>query len=122
MATSVKNETKRRSHGTAPHASPSRIGVQLSTDGEACPASIRAASFPVSTGGIPGQSSIDGSTRYVMKLWWLIEQGGAWSLLLLIPVLGLFWVFCDSPEREDMRAAARDAKRKEKEDQRLKSD
>ena len=55
-----------------------------------------------------------------MKIWWVIEQGGAWSLLLLLPVVAFFWVFCDTPDREEAREAARKARREEKEAQRLK--
>lgn len=54
-----------------------------------------------------------------MRIWWAVQTGGAWSFLLLIPVVGLLWVFCDTPQREEARQAARSAKQtknKEKDD------
>lgn len=61
-----------------------------------------------------------------MKAWWVVENGGAWSFLLLIPVVAMLWVFCDSPQKEEAREALRQArqaeKEKEKEAMRLKTD
>lgn len=60
---------------------------------------------------------MDGTMRYMMKIWWFIKQGGAWSLLLLIPLLGVICVFLDTPEAEERRAAVRDAKREAREEE-----
>lgn len=50
-----------------------------------------------------------------MKAWWVVQNGGAWSFLLLIPVVALLWVFCDTPQREEAREALRQARQAEKE-------
>ncbi len=57
-----------------------------------------------------------------MKLWWLVQNGGAWSFLLLIPLVGLLWVFCDTPAREEAREALWLAKQAEKEKEKEKEE
>lgn len=47
----------------------------------------------------------------------MVQNGGAWSFLLLIPVVALLWVFCDTPQREEAREALRQARQAEKDKQ-----
>eukprot|EP00903_Cladosiphon_okamuranus_P012704 g11878.t1 len=77
---------------------------------------IEAFLIDVLAGYIPAQVPSTNSARYVMKAWWVIQNGGAWSFLLLIPFVGLLWVFCDSPQREEAREARRQARQAEKEE------
>eukprot|EP00752_Nemacystus_decipiens_P005579 g5048.t1 len=69
----------------------------------------------VLAGYIPAQTPSTNSARYVMKAWWLVRNGGAWSFLLLIPIVALLWVFCDTPQKEETREALRQARLEEKE-------
>ncbi|CAM9301025.1 unnamed protein product, partial [Hapterophycus canaliculatus] len=64
----------------------------------------------VLAGFIPAQMPSTNFARYVMRIWWVIQNGGAWSFLLLVPVVGLLWVFCDTPQREEAREALRQAR------------
>lgn len=50
-----------------------------------------------------------------MKLWWIIRNGGRWSLLLIFPIIGLLWVIVDTPDWQEQREAVRKAKREERE-------
>ncbi|CAM9203515.1 unnamed protein product [Scytosiphon promiscuus] len=72
---------------------------------------IEAFLVDVLAGFIPARIPSTNSARYIMRIWWGIQNGGAWSFLLLIPVVGLLWVFCDTPQREEAREALRQSRR-----------
>ncbi|CAN0276855.1 unnamed protein product [Ectocarpus sp. 6 AP-2014] len=77
---------------------------------------MKAFLIDVLAGFIPARVPSTNSARYAMKIWWLVQKGGAWSFLLLIPVVALVWVFCDTPQREEARAALREVRKTERDE------
>lgn len=81
-----------------------------------CPPTPPPPAPSVCLGFIPARVPSTNSARYVRKIWWLLQKGGAWSFLLVIPLVAVVYVLCDTPQREEARAALREARKSERDE------